>query len=741
MATGIFESSRSFQELLRRLSSVYANFPNALPLRLTEITPAMQPGRKPPRRKTPTGDFSLRNVDCAIDDCLGRMEHRSMRRSACFFCLLQNLHARSAYFKKGTNLVRSKICGSALVVAFLCLTASLAHVEAQTERIAPASAATAGRRATGLAEFEYQVKLARQLGATDVLITDGLPVATWEMDPSDPYPMWFVHHASLLKDFPPPEVQPYVNMPYAEQVQKIVQDRCAVLLRYGMKAVWNDNEPAVMPEAFFAAYPQLRGPRIDQPNRSRRAYFAPTVDDPETLRMYRESIQLLLKACPAVEQFNWVTTDAGSGFDWAPSLYPGINGNSRYKGRPMSDRVAGFLINAQQAAKEAGHEVRIDLTPIPPRPWMIPTFSPDVLREIIRQLPRGLAVEGQEGPDGRPFEGVQVVSGGSGAFYPVVGLVVPSIEGPGQSLPAPSGAGSARFMVNFGEPASADFTFRLLKATLHAPMRTLQERVATLRSFAAGEAGEAQADNLIEAWMALNDAERSLQALDFGSVLRMGDVLNRWITRPMVPFPEELTEEEKKDYRPFLFQAKGEAQANDLIDIQAMRMYEGWGARLLFQRTIEITLPQLQKALQLVQGIAQTSTDERAQQQWELTGKRLQAVICLLQSANNMVAYQAQLDRVKALGEKPEINPVLGTESSWDRTDLMETARKEIDAMAALNQLLKSTKEPILDLAPTPEEETVMRLGPNITAQIQHKIDVMNAHWRDYDRLFTSPNP
>ena len=76
-----------------------------------------------------------------------------------------------------------------------------------------------------------------------------------------------------------------------------------------------------------------------------------------------------------------------------------------------------------------------------------------------------------------------------------------------------------------------------------------------------------------------------------------------------------------------------------------------------------------------------------------------------------------------------------------DRTDLMETSRKEIDTMVNLSRLLKSTTEPILDLAPTPEEGTIMRLGPNITTQIKHKIDVMNAHWRDYDRLSTAPNP
>jgi hypothetical protein len=145
--------------------------------------------------------------------------------------------------------------------------------------------------------------------------------------------------------------------------------------------------------------------------------------------------------------------------------------------------------------------------------------------------------------------------------------------------------------------------------------------------------------------------------------------------------------------------------------------------------------------LGLVQGIEGTTKDEAARKQWDLMGKRLQAVIYLLQSADNMVDYQAQLDRVKSLGLKPEVNPVLGVQSGWDRTDLMETARKEIDTMVNLNRLLESTTEPILDMAPTPGEETIMRLGPNLTNHIKHKINVMSAHWRDYDRLFTVPNP
>ena len=66
--------------------------------------------------------------------------------------------------------------------------------------------------------------------------------------------------------------------------------------------------------------------------------------------------------------------------------------------------------------------------------------------------------------------------------------------------------------------------------------------------------GEDQADNLMEVWSALDDAQRNLEILDFGGMLRFGDVLNRWITRPMVPYPEELT---AADFVAAIHQAQG----------------------------------------------------------------------------------------------------------------------------------------------------------------------------------------
>ena len=617
-----------------------------------------------------------------------------------------------------------------LVLPLLALMPVVSQASPASRHQAPAP----DRDADDLARFEHRAALSKQLGATQMVITDGLPLAMWEIDKGDPYPAWFIHHATLFKIFPPAEIQPFVDMAYAARVQQIVAKRCVVLQRYGLTAMWSANEPAVLPESFLVAHPELRGPRIDQIDRSRRAHFAPNVDRPETLAMYRASVRQALTICPQIETFNWVTTDAGSGFDWAPGLYPGANGNSAFRDRPLADRVVGFMRNVQDAARESGHEVRVSINQIEPRQWMIPTFSPDVLENIVRKLPRGLAVNGREGPDGRAFATGRQRSNWGNAFYPVVGLVVPSFD------PVPPSAPD-RLLVDLGDDQSVDFIARMLAATKSLPMASRTQRIQALRAFAAVEVGEGDADKLVELWSALDEARHYLDTVDFGGMLRFGHVLNRWITRPMVPFPLELTDAEKGDYRPFLFQAKGEEQASDLADIQAMQMYKGWGARLLFQRTIELTVPRVERARALADQLAAAAQKPEAGAQWALAAKRLQALIYLLQSADHMVEYQAQLDRVKALDVKPETDPVLGTQPSWDRTDLVDLARREIDTMVALKALLESSDQPILDLAPSPQEETIMRLGPDVPRQLKHKIDIMNAHWRDYDRLFTMPNP
>ncbi len=153
--------------------------------------------------------------------------------------------------------------------------------------------------------FEHNAARAKQLGATHILITEDIPPALWEMDsPGDPYPAWYMYHPGLLKIFPPAALEKYVDKAYAEKIAALFQARCEVLRRLGLKAAYGANEPHVLPEAFFMDHPDLRGPRVDHPNRSRVPRFAPCVDRPETLAFYREALHKLLKRLPEVEIFS-----------------------------------------------------------------------------------------------------------------------------------------------------------------------------------------------------------------------------------------------------------------------------------------------------------------------------------------------------------------------------------------------------------------------------------------------------
>jgi hypothetical protein len=542
-----------------------------------------------------------------------------------------------------------------------------------------------------------------------------------------------MYHPGLLKIFPPAALEKYVDRDYAEKVAALFQARCEVLRRLGLKAAYTANEPHVLPEAFFTDHPDLRGPRVDHANRSRTPRFAPCVDQPATLALYREALQKLLKRLPEVEVFSFTTTDAGSGLCWTPALYPGLNGPTWCQRRPMEDRVSGFLTALNDAAGQLGRQINVDLVEIAARQWMIPTFDHPEL--IARKLPAGMAVNHLEGPDGHRVA-IRRFGGGAGEFAPVVG--VPRPIATMRSLMAGGRAPNGKLVVSVGDAVGADLNFKVLEAFRKSEPRNEVDLWTALRDLAAQTAGKDKADDLLSLWMATDEAERYLGTLNFGTVLTMGGVLTRWVNRPLVPFPENLTNEEKSYYRPFLFQAKGEEQADDLIDIQAMRMYEGWGARLLVQNIIEKVTGSLGRAESLAARLREGSGSPG---DWELLGQRLAALQCLVRGVDDIVDYQAQLDRVKALGVKPDPNPVLGAQSGWDRTDLMRLARNEIDNAMRLRQLLLTAKGPLLDLAPTPAEETIRRLGPDLPAQLKRKMDIMNAHWEDYKRLFTTPNP
>jgi len=591
-------------------------------------------------------------------------------------------------------------------------------------------------RTSGLDDFESAAKQASGVGATHMVVTNDLPRAMWEYDtPGDPYPAWYVARPGLLKVFPPAAVLPYVSADYAKTISDILAQRCAILAKYGLKGVYRSNEPQVLPEALFRDHPLWRGPRVDQPNRSRVARFAPAADEPEVLDLYRQAVAELVRRCPQIDLMEFLTTDSGSGLDWAPSLYPGINGPARFKSRSMTDRVRDFLSAMQQGAKEGGGEVQIRLYQITPEEWMTPTFADPT--GLARQLPAGLAIDNYEAPTATPFVATAGNNEPTGFFYPLRGIPRP-VESVA-SLRAAWAMHAPR--LTFGVALGCDELYgRLFAGFVAHPASGLAGEYELLHDLAAGEVGAENADELLDAWQAIANAAEVGNTLRWCYPFDMGGVHQRWITRPLVPFPGELPAEQKAYWRKFIFEARSEEQADDLVDNQAMELYKGWPGRMWITNVFNSVEPQI-RAARLHIGRLIERLPEGKRQPYRQLDLSLRMAMCLCTNTRDVVNYQAVLDYINGRGVKPEQDPPLGAGPSWDRQMILQIARDEIDNSAAMIELLKESSQPLLDCAASPDAEDIMLLGPDVAGQLKTKIDIMNGHWEDYKRITTTPNP
>lgn len=614
------------------------------------------------------------------------------------------------------------ILGALVLLVGFAATAAAAPTKFQKVMFASATASHE--------DFDRFAARAKALGATHIDVTVELPRSTWQYDTAgDPYPAWAVMFPSLWKVAPSPLVRRYVNAEYADRVLAEIEARCRILRKHGLKAYFSGGEVHMMPEALFRAHPDWRGPRVDHPVRSRVPRFAPDMDHPEVVAQYRESVTLLLRRCPEIEALLLWTNDSGSGLAWSDGLYSGRSGGTATREKRMEDRLRDFSAALQDAAKRAGGSLEVAF-------WS--TRERDAAR-MSRTLPAGVAMENFEGPSGTPYKAPAPYFlwwWWEDFAYPVVGIPQPVAFV--ESLEAAANSRAPRLVLGL-DPWNRELFARLYERFWQSPSRDLASRLALLREVAAVEAGAENADDLVAAWLALDHAaEFARLAASGGQMLALGGVHQRWITRPLVPFPAELKPEEKDYYRRFQFQGRGDEEANDLMNLQGRRLMDGWSHRQMLEAVINRMNTDVRESQRRVGAITARLSGE-ARGRHELLGTRLRALALLLANARNVISYQAQLDRVIRLGLKPDPQPVNLSESTWDRQLMLQTAREELDTTIALLKLLRAAKEPILHLAATPAQEEVTLLSPEIARHLEQKLQVMNAHWDDYGRIFTDP--
>lgn len=576
-----------------------------------------------------------------------------------------------------------------------------------------------GRHADSLASFEAFAKQAKQSGATHIVLTaEDLPWAMWQMDtPGDPYPAWAVSNVGLLKVSIPDALKPYLPQDYSDTVMATLKERSAVLRKLGLKAAFTTFEPQILPERVYAAHPLWRGPQVDHPLRSRVPRFAPDVDNPEVLALYRESIRKLLTACPEIEILSLHTNDSGSGMSWSPGVYQGPNGSSLTRERRMYQRYRDFFGALQAGAADARPgSLEIDAE------W-VREAAPEL---VSTKLAPGMAIANFEGPGGTPYKAVVgFLLDYFYPFYPAQGLPLPIrfLE----ELEQASKSSASRLFYLVGDRHDSDLYLKIFDAFWKKPTTDEASRMQLLRSLAAARVGEANAGALLDAWTALHRVQRDCDILNFGGTLfYIGSVHQRWLTRPFVPFPEELTPEETSYYRKFQFQARTEERARDLGDIQGTRQYQGLGGMAVSGQILVRMQTDLNRARALLRSVPGN----------ELLDKRIHVFSLLVDNCRNGLEYQYLLDFMKGgrLQRPIEFQEHLTDITEW--RDIKNVARREMDTAIVLANLLESSKDVLIATTPTQAEENIRILGPDLAAQLRRKAAIMMAHWEDYERLF-----
>ncbi len=584
---------------------------------------------------------------------------------------------------------------------------------------------------TDLNDFRNLVHYASRLkkyGNVQVGVSTLADKSFHEIPPGgNPWNEYASNNPAIYKFYPDPRIAQFIPGEFVLKNRKLLLDKAKILTENGMDAAFFGNEPAFLPPAFFEAYPQLRGPRVDHPRRSRSACFSPCLSTREMQEMYTGMMKDLLRNVPNLKTFFFKTNDAGSGNCWSDWLYSGPNGPEGCRGESTGQRLAELMQAMQNGAAGNGNSIDIYLS----HPQGSSNFTDPERADIQDRLPAHCYFKSTPGHE--------IISLGSemGSLYPVKGICdiwsyLEDIEKIDIRKPQTIFISFSSYYDRGNESADIENLILSILADHFgdepAAGETVQQK---LHRYCAAWAGERYADTLYHAFTDLHKAF-ALRRSDFGNLAGIyWDVSSRMINRPLLAAPQRLTEAEESYFLPFIFNVSATEARMDYLDIHGGR----WTLPLESVRRYTAMISDICTKLETI--IPEASNQDFIKKM-ELA---LRVHASLVRSCGNFTeAQQIRDDNADKLNG-PVHRP--SKESTWtgdaDLLRFNEIMRNELDNTAELTSLLQNGGLEVLCHANDKVHEDCFLLGPDIIAQLKMKYRIMISHWRDIEDYMTTP--
>ena len=577
-------------------------------------------------------------------------------------------------------------------------------------------------------EFEAEAKRAAALGAEYVFISD-VPKRReeWTSKDGDPYPNWGMLQTSLLKLVVPKALEPWMDAEYARKNRELLKERTEIAKRYGLKAGLVLIDPFYLPEEAYLAHPTWRGPRCDHPRRSTHMYFSPCVDEPEVRQLYREAMEVLYRDVD-ISYIQIVTNDSGAGLCWSHGLYSGENGPAACQNVPLPQRLLGFLDVFTETARECGKEIMIDLTSD-----IIGFKKPDpALAMCYGSLKAGQLISGRNRDGARPV--FQYIFMRYEHVRPLRDLAFPLAFA---RILWEQENGQAQWLKLILPECGHHEYEAVLEAWKSVGGPQYTDLLAVEQEAAKLVGGRDNGSVLLQIWTEMDNAIEKLSSLQLDNFVMMPLVSQRLINRPLVPYPELLTEEERSYYRPYLFQAMTEEQAQDYMNIQGMEFLSGFSAARITRLCCGEAKKYLNNAISLLSRMK--NTEEWHEADSALMADRLKVMCCLIDTLAHGAEYQQILDatRPEESAELKTVWPITGDDRYYR---LNELARAEIDNTYQLAALLRGRTEQFFVVTEPEAGEDIFLLSRDLPQQLEMKARIMLAHMRDSEKRYESPN-
>ena len=616
----------------------------------------------------------------------------------------------------------------------LLLCAVLFAAHSSTAKEQPKRLVKVGCPTANIEQYRKLAVLAKEFGATH-LAADQIEPSMWQwnLDRRDPYPNWSIERPTIFKFIIPKELKGYIPEDYTNRNLNTLKERMKILKEFGYKTTFNGMTPEYLPEAVYRKHPEWRGPRCDHPRRARKEYYAPCLDNPEVRQMYVDAIAELCRIAP-FDSFELMTNDSGGGLCWYPGLYPGPNGPTSCYFVPMAHRVINLLTMFQEGAEKAGlKDIKVNLSRY---------FTREMLENALPLLKKNQYLKGKNATGSVERKVIGYMSVHNEHTFPMNCMTrMVQIATQLQSAQTAPNHDLHIMLRGLDEYDTIEFLKKYLNKKI-APGRAGVYNVLT--DFASDLVGKEQAHKLVAVW---DDVEKVHDALEpfatGGHLFTLGTVHQRWLTRPLVMFPNELKPEEKDYYRQFQFQAQSEADADNMIDLQGYRWLSGYFTTFFMHNFYyNQASSKLDRGAKTLLSLKPYAKNKEVADYLEIQSKKLSLYKCIIHNAFNVIRYQYILDNTDYKRVPKDTTLVARDQGDVECSRLEGITRDEINNTVEMIKLISSTEKPLLQHAKSDEFESCMILGTRekVLSDLRKKIDIMENHRRDPERLYKSYN-